>query len=1094
MHVVAQQKRAYVVSNAHFDSQWNWTVQKSIESYIPSTMTQNIWLIENFPNYNFNFEGAVKYSWMKEYYPDLYAKVKEYVKLGRWNIAGSSWDANDPNIPSSESFFRNILIGQRFYREEFGKECNDIMLPDCFGFGYALPTEAAHAGLKGFTTQKLQWRTNPFFGDKKIPFRIGRWRGIDGNEIMAVMDAGGYTTSWREGEDLSRSARLDKLADETPGAIAYHYYGTGDTGGSPNIRSAAVVSKSVDSDGPIKIISSSVGQIFDEFYPVKNHDEFPVYDGELLMDVHATGCYTSQTAMKKFNRRNEQLADAAERISSVADWAGVIDYPSSEILTCWKRFLWHQFHDDLTGTSIPAVYPFSWNDEIITHTQFEGLIQNAVAGIASQMDTRGKGNTILVYNPSSFDRKDIVEFYVPDDVMTSLSKTQLLFNAPLSAVSPDGKIYPVQLTSSDSLGHKAIFVANVKPLSLTVFELKPWNPSRQSSSLKVSKGEKMIENNVYKVTLDKNGDISSMIDKRFGREMVQEGKAFRLALFTENVSEQWPSWEIQKKTIDSDPVAVSDSVTISIAENGPVRSSLKVERFFKGSHYVQYVSLSNGANEDLLIIRNEIDWRTKNALLKAEFHTSVDAPKASYDLGIGNIQRGNNVLTSYEVYAHQWADLSSSDYGISITNDCKYGWDKPDNSTLRLSLIHTPLSKSVKYQTTQDMGHNIFSYAVRGHAGGVAAESGVIEAASSFNQPLKAYLCEEKHPGVFGKRFSAMNVSTSQIAVKAFKKAEDGDGYVIRVNEMWGKSVDGVQISFPAEVISAEKLNAVEDKLSDAEINDGKLIVSLTKFSPATYRVRLKSPDLVPDRIISQPIELRMNRIAITNDAFNRRGSFDRRGNSYAAELIPDTLEFEGVIFRLINDPAVNNAFVSWAPMRFRNGQRPPQANSNPPANNNPPANASKTTTNQQANRPAPGSGPQGFRMPSREIEIPEGEFDHIELLVAACDSDRIVTFKADSAEFKVNVPYFTGFYGSWGRTGYSKSYVKNGRIAYVGTHSHSADKGNNPYVFTYMYRICLPACRKIELPEVNGIAVFAATAVRKSHKVSPLFNTNPEL
>ena len=132
--------KAYMVSNAHFDSQWNWDVQTSIEVYVRNTMVQNFWLLERYPDYVFNFEGGIKYSWMKEYYPDLYGQVKEWIRRGRWNVCGSTWDATDPNIPSPESFFRNILLGQRFYREEFGVQSNDIFLPDCFGFGYTLPT------------------------------------------------------------------------------------------------------------------------------------------------------------------------------------------------------------------------------------------------------------------------------------------------------------------------------------------------------------------------------------------------------------------------------------------------------------------------------------------------------------------------------------------------------------------------------------------------------------------------------------------------------------------------------------------------------------------------------------------------------------------------------------------------------------------------------------------------------------------------------------------------------------------------------------------------------------------------------------------
>ena len=165
----SQQKeyKAYLVATAHFDTQWNWDVRESIDDYLHRTMVQNFWLFERFPNYIFNFESAQKYAWMKEYYPHEYELVKKYIKAGRWNVVGSAWEATDPNIPSSESFFRNVLLGQEFYKKEFGVKSNDIYLPDCFGFGYTLPTIAAHCGLIGFSTQKLQWRKNPYFGEKE---------------------------------------------------------------------------------------------------------------------------------------------------------------------------------------------------------------------------------------------------------------------------------------------------------------------------------------------------------------------------------------------------------------------------------------------------------------------------------------------------------------------------------------------------------------------------------------------------------------------------------------------------------------------------------------------------------------------------------------------------------------------------------------------------------------------------------------------------------------------------------------------------------------------------------------------------------------
>jgi len=255
----AQKKEGtvYMVSNAHFDTQWCWDVQTSIGEYLRNTLTQNIWLFEHYPDYVFNFEGGIKYSWMKEYYPEEFAKVKEYVKNGRWHISGSSWDATDPNMPSAESFFRNILLGQQFYKDEFGVKSTDIFLPDCFGFGYALPTIAAHCGLIGFSTQKLQWRSNPFYGNSKVPFIFGLWQGIDGSRIAAALDGRNYTQKYTS--DVSKNKEIQDIVAQSPNKKGFRYYGTGDIGGSPTILSVEYVSNMIF---PLLVVPSK---------PLQNH-------------------------------------------------------------------------------------------------------------------------------------------------------------------------------------------------------------------------------------------------------------------------------------------------------------------------------------------------------------------------------------------------------------------------------------------------------------------------------------------------------------------------------------------------------------------------------------------------------------------------------------------------------------------------------------------------------------------------------------------------------------------------------------------------------------------------------------------------------
>lgn len=1005
--------KAYMISNAHFDSQWNWDVQTSIDVYIRNTMVQNFWLLERYPDYVFNFEGGVKYSWMKEYYPEMYGQVKEWIRRGRWNVCGSTWDATDPNIPSPESFFRNILLGQQFYREEFGVRSNDIFLPDCFGFGYTLPTIAAHAGLIGFSTQKLQWRKHPFYGEAKVPFSIGLWQGIDGSRLMAALNANDYNTRW-DGRDMSRDEGIIALAKGGVNNTAYRYYGVGDRGGSPTIPTLVSLEKGVHGDGPLEVVSARAGQMYEDYYPFDKHPELPVYDGELLMDVHATGCYTSQAAMKRFNRRNEQLADAAERASVMAHWLGAAAYPAEELRTEWRRFIWHQFHDDLTGTSIPRAYTFSWNDELIAQDKFANLAASASGGVSRALDTRVKGIPVVVYNPVAEIRREVVEAEV-----AAASQPRAV-----SVWSPRGERVPAQLLGYRDGKARIAFAAEVGAVGYAVYDLRMQGAAVRSS-LKATPNS--LENRIYKLTLDANGDIASVLDKRSGRELVQDGKAFRLAMFTENKSTDWPAWEIWKETIDRAPEAVADDVVISVAEQGPLRATLKVSRRHGKSTFVQYISLTEGAADDRIDIRNEVDWQSENALLKAEFPMSVSNPEAAYDLGLGYIRRGNNTPTAYEVYAQQWADLTDRDgeYGVAVMNDCKYGWDKPDDHTLRLTLLHTPTpGRHYKYQSRQDIGRHVFTYSIVGHTGDPVAGR-IASKAESLNQPLAAYAAP-KHAGGLGREFSFLSVSTPQLAVKALKQAEDGSGYVLRLNEMSGKPLEQGEIRFAAPIEAAYVLNGVEERRAEARFEGNRLIVSSGRFAPSTYLVKLRTSDIRLNAPSSLSVDLPCNDYAFTVDAFNRQGNLDGNGNSYAAELVPEEVVSEGVVFRVSNDVERKNVVKC-------DGQR---------------------------------------------IVLPQGNYGRVYLLAASLDGDRDAEFAVDGKSFRCPVPCYSGFFGQWGHDG-GDGFVKNGDLAYVGTHRHSADHGNESYVFTYMYKIGLPVeagAKELTLPKDRNVVVFAVT------------------
>jgi alpha-mannosidase len=1036
----AGQKILHVIATAHLDTQWRWTIQKTISEYIPNTLRGNFALLKKYPDYRFSFEGAFRYMLAKEYYPEDYDILRQYILDGRWNVCGSAVDAGDANIPSPESINRHILYGQNYFRKEFGVTSRDIFLPDCFGFGYALPAVAAHCGLKGFSTQKLTWGSA--YG---VPFDIGVWEGVNGSSLVAELNPGAYISQIRT--DLSQDSEwlktINATGEKTSLYAGYKYFGVGDTGGAPDDSSIYWLEKSIKGAGPIKVISEAADQLCRDLSP-EQIAKLPRYKGELLMSTHGTGCYTAQSAMKRWNRHNELLADAAERAAVIADWLGGAVYPREKLTTAWIRFLWHQFHDDLTGTSIPEAYGFSWNDEILSQNQFAAVLQDGVGTVCRGLDTQCEGVPIVVYNPLSIARR-------------AVAQANVVFNNTIQSVQvfdEQNQEVPSQVLNKNGKECQVLFLASVPPLGFKVYAVRASSqPCQMSTELRAARDK--LENNRYVVIVDANGDVSSIYDKSARRELLTAPIQLQLL---DDESIDWPAWEILHREIVKPPRAfVSNPLKVEVAENGPVRVSIKIIRETEGSTFTQFVRLAGGDDGNRVDFDNQIMWNTGGTLLKACFPLTVSNPKATYDLGLGVIERPNNSEKLYEVPAQQWADLTAVDgsYGIALLNDCKYGWDKPDDQTLRLTLIHTPKpGQNYVDQAGMDLGNHRMLFSVQGHKG-PWNEGRVVWNAAGLNQPL---LCFQTKPqkGQLGKVISFANVNyADRVAIRALKKSEEGDMMIVRLAELAGKPVENVQLSFHGAVESFRELNGAEEPLEkeaqDAALENGKLKFKIGPFQLRTFAVQLAKSPLLLTPPVCQPVDLGFDLDVACYAGNISDGNFDGRGHALAAELLPDVITAEGITFKI-------------GPRGI--GQKN-------------------------------GSSCQG-----QKIKLPKGDFDCLYLLAAATEDTRDV-FKVDGRKYDVAVQGYSGFIGQWdsrlqdgiypgqasiegqsvAASQITPSFIKKDNVAWVGTYRHDTINGVvEPYIFTYLYKYELELDSKADqltLPVNEKIRVFAVTMAK---------------
>jgi len=1025
---LSQGNTLYVVPYAHLDTQWRWAYPQVIRQFIANTLTRNFALIDKYPHYVFNFSGSRRYEMMKEYYPADYERLKGYVKAGRWFPCGSSVDEGDANVPSAESIVRHVLYGNRFFRHEFGVASQEFMLPDCFGFPYSLPSILAHCGVKGFSTQKLTWGSA-----NGIPFKVGVWEGPDGKSVVAALDPGSYGADITEdlSENTSWLARIQNTGKLSGAFVDYHYYGTGDTGGAPRERAVDWVEKSIAGKGPITVVSSRADEMFNSL-TAPEIAKLPRYKGELLLTAHSAGSISSESFMKRSNRKSELLADAAEKSSIAAMLFGSTNYPGDRLYHAWDLLLGSQMHDMLPGTSIPKAYEFCWNDFLLAQNQFAAIETDAVGAVAKQMDTRGDGVSVIVFNPLSIGRQDVVEATFTDP-------------APGEAIAvngPDGKDVPTQILSRKGGTTRIAFSAAVPATGFAVFKAHARDRRSPSKDLRVDAHH--LENARFRVTVNLAGDIASIYDKQAKREVLKAPS--RLELQYENPS-QFPAWNMDWDDAKLPPrEVIGGPAKIRIIENGPVRVALEVEREGYGSKFVQDIRLTE-AGQSVEVV-NKIDWQTKERALKASFPLTSGNPKATYDLQLGTTIRGNDDPKKYEVPQHQWFDLTKPDgsYGAGILNDCKFASSKPNDDTLRLTMIYTPgIRGGYEDQATQDFGRHQIVYAIAPHTGDWR-KGQVPWQAQRLNQPLRAFVVG-KHGGTLGKSFSLLSTSSTQVEVQALKKAEDGDEVVVRLRELTGASAEGVNVKFAMPVLSARELNGQEQPLGPARVDNGMLVADVPGYSLKTYAVKLGTPRAAQLPTISKPVSLPFDTDVITTNANPGAGNF-AGGQSIPAEQLPNSLKVDSIYFKL--GPKTDGA-------------------------------KNAVTAHGQT------------------IAIPSGYWRLY--LIAAADGDTKGAFKIGKSEADKTIQSWRGYVGQWDNrqwsadpgpnfgnygdmTGLTPGFVKQSEVAWFASHCHTPT-GNTYYDYSYLYKYAfdIPAgATTLTLPNNPHIKILAASVARFGH------------
>ena len=813
------------VGHSHIDVAWLWRLLHTREK-TARTFSTVLKLMDEYPDYTFVQSSPQLYKFIKEDYPEIYAEIKEKIKEGKWEVTGGMWVEADCNLTSGESLVRQFLHGRQFVKEEFDIDWNILWLPDVFGYSWALPQIIKKSGLKYFMTTKISW--SQF---NRPEYDTFKWRGIDGTEVLTHFittpevnnDEPFYTYNGLLNPESVRGS-WDNYQQKEINDQLLLAYGWGDGGGGPTRKMIEAGKKMQQIPGLPEIKFGSNENYFAELAErVEDNKYLPVWDRELYLEYHR-GTYTSQAEIKKNNRRAEIKLHDTELFRTFAALESDLDYPAKKLRNNWEILLKNQFHDILPGSSIKEVYQDSEMEFKNLFSSTETSLNRGLEEIAAQI--KGGEKKLVVFNSLPWQRSGYIEFegreIMIDDIPASGYKA---YNIVESA---EGLKLEAEVAAQKEADFKE---SQINYLIAKSKEHEVGAGSRRNL-LKIKAEKNLIENRYYRIKLNKQGQIISIFDREFQREIIPEGKKANLLQAFEDRPMRFNAWDIDIYYQEKE-YSVDQLQNMNI-EKLVDRIIVSLEWKFLDSTISQKMIVY--ANRRRIDIKTEVDLQEVQILLNTAFPVDVRTTKATYEIQFGNVERNTHWNTSwdyakFETVGHKWADLSERNYGVSLLNNCKYGYDIKDQ-TMRLSLI-----KSGIYPDPEaDQGKHSFTYSLYPH-GGDWFEAETVKEAYKLNYPLKTVI-SESGSGQQPQQKSFIDVEADSTILETVKISEDGDYLILRFYE-YGNRREKVKVNLNQEIKQLKECNLVEKNIAELAAEANYFEFEIKPYEIKTFKVKL---------------------------------------------------------------------------------------------------------------------------------------------------------------------------------------------------------------------------------------------------------------
>jgi alpha-mannosidase len=765
------------VGHAHIDTAWLWPVRETVRK-CTRTFASAVRLMDDEPDYRFVCSQAAQHEWMRVRHPGLFARMQEKAAAGQWIPVGGMWVEADMNLPSGESIVRQLVHGQRFFEEHFGRRCREVWIPDVFGYPASLPQVFAAGGCTRFVTQKLSWNK-----ENRFPHSTFWWEGIDGTRVLTHFPP---VETYNAEMEAAEQARLERQFHEhgwsdwslTP-------YGYGDGGGGPTREMVGRARRMTDLDGLPRLELGTVDGFFASVEDEAARAPVPTWRGELYFEMHR-GTLTSQIRTKLGNRTCERLLHEAEL------WWADVDGPraqtaavAAELDEMWKDVLVQQFHDILPGSSIAWVHA----DAEAEHARIAGLLEALIAEALAEV---GPGPLAVASARSRPAREVVVATEAPtgDGPVQRLRDGSFAFMAAVPA-------------------HGVVAAASVDPGDAVVVT------------------DRSLANRHMAVAWDDAGALVSVRSLAHDRELLRPGRTVALELAPDHPVE-YDAWDLESWTRRlGRPLTERDA--IEVLERGPLLGAVRITRSVGPSTLATTYRLAAGSGRLDVVV--DVDWHHDEHLLSLAVPLDVHTEEAACDIQLGHVRRPTHASSSwdaakFEVCAHRFVDLAEPSFGVAVLNDGRYG------HALQGDAVRVSLLRAAKYpDPTADHGRHQVTIALLPHGAGLHE---VLREAEALNRPLRviaggraeqaqAPLVTVDHPGV---------------DVDAVKRADDGSGdLVVRLHEAVGDRAT-VTLELRAPLTDAARASILEEWGDALPVDDRRVVLALRPFELATVRLK----------------------------------------------------------------------------------------------------------------------------------------------------------------------------------------------------------------------------------------------------------------